>query len=411
MQTHGFSNENWMGILAMHDPTIKLRNIIIPGTHNSASCTISESKLLSSTARCQCLSITEQLLSGVRFFDLRCGKKGEKSTDYGVVHGIMSGGSILQIFNEIISFAKSHPNEFIIVDLINEHDRRLLNHQKADLFPKLAEMVSGHCVKSSHVDCQEFTAQFACIGKVSFDTRCLLILVDPSFYDFKLGGKTMMGSELQEMGFFNRRYMMENKWQREENKIRLLEKNLKFCLEMQNEKGLYIVHQFSFTPDIQFNIKGIFGLLTKPKKLVVSAKFKELVKDKTLHRFMRENVGLAWNIVWFDFLNTVPVLVDFMIGVNFPYPLVIKRASVNVKGDFFDRTQECRGLVSRENTLFLVDIGKDLRLDGWDFDLLRLEIEYRFGEEYLGFVGTTDVTLKKEDMFLLNFPKIVTKFI
>jgi hypothetical protein len=161
MQSLGYSNENWMGLLAMHNPTINLRQVIIPGTHSSASHSISKSKILSSTARHQTLTITDQLEKGVRFFDIHCGKIGNKDFEFSVTSGAFSGGDLLGVFSEIISFCQAHAHEFIIIGLVNEIDRGLTSKQKNRLFDVLNKALGPYMVKGKDVDYPEFKASFA----------------------------------------------------------------------------------------------------------------------------------------------------------------------------------------------------------------------------------------------------------
>lgn len=53
--------EQWMSDLGMHCPDLKVRNVIIPSTHNSLSYTIKSVGLLESVSVCQNDSATSQL--------------------------------------------------------------------------------------------------------------------------------------------------------------------------------------------------------------------------------------------------------------------------------------------------------------------------------------------------------------
>lgn len=264
MQSLGYSNENWMGQLAMHDPSTPLRTIIIPSTHNSASSTIKKSKLLSGAARCQNLSITEQLKLGIRLFDIRVGKTGDENTDFKVVHGVFTGEDILNIFSEIITFLKLHPHEFIFIDLINESGRGLTNAQKRSLFTYLIQSLGDLTVKGRDPDFPDFKPAFARIGKLSFDHRCLFITVDPSFFNFEYEGKIMKGAEMRHLGFFNRSTLMKNKWHNTDKVEDLIHDNLVFVKENANCDHRYIVNQFTLTPNTE--TKGILKILMSPKK-------------------------------------------------------------------------------------------------------------------------------------------------
>jgi hypothetical protein len=177
-----------MGLLAMHNPNVDLRQVIIPGTHSSASCSISKQKLMAKTGRHQSLTITDQLNKGVRFFDIRCGKNGNRDFHFSVASGAFSGGDVLGVFSEIISFCQEHPHEFIIIGLVNELNRGLTSKQKLRMFNVLTKALGPYMVKGKDADYPEFKASFSKISKVSFSKKQILMVIDPSFYGFKQDG-------------------------------------------------------------------------------------------------------------------------------------------------------------------------------------------------------------------------------
>ena len=97
MQSLGYTNENWMGLLAMHNPNIDLRQVIIPGSHSSASSSVSRSSFLSQTVRYQDQSITNQLEIGIRFFNIHCGSYGRKDHKFCIASHSFNGAPVLEI--------------------------------------------------------------------------------------------------------------------------------------------------------------------------------------------------------------------------------------------------------------------------------------------------------------------------
>lgn len=407
MQSLGYSNENWMGQLAMHDPSILLRTIVIPSSHNSASSTIKKSKILSGAARCQNLPITEQLKLGVRLFDIRVGKTGDNNTDFKVVHGIFTGEDVLNIFSEIIAFLKLHPHEFIFIDLINEHKRGLTHAQKRSLFSYLVQSLGDLTVKGTDPDFPDFKPAFARIGKLSFNHRCLFITVDPSFFNFEYEGRIVKGTDMRNLGFFNRSTLMKNKWHNTDKVEDLIHANLEFVQENSKCNHRYIVNQFTLTPNTE--TKGIFKILMNPKKILVKNCVKKLLEGKRLHKVIRQETDHRWNFMWFDYVDLIPRLIDYLIGLNFPYELKIKRAVINIEGVKIDKTEESRKLIRKKNSLFILDFREDLQIKE-EFNFCRYEVEYQFEREHLEFKGLDDVTIQPNEIYLLNFPKIITEF-
>jgi hypothetical protein len=177
---------------------------------------------------------------------------------------------------------------------------------------------------------------------------------------------------------------------------------------MGNVRDRFVVHQFTLTPNTE--TKGLLKILLNPSKLIVKKQFSKFVDDKSLEKAVRNAAQLKWNILWFDYVNLIPVLVDFMIGMNFPYKLLVLKASVVVYGKEFDVTENCQKMVKRDNSLFVLDFSEDLQLELDPMTQGRFELEYQFGEATLGFKGKDEVPFRRYDSYLLNFPKVISKF-
>ena len=79
----------WMDLLSKLEPEKRFRDLLIVGSHNSASYTIHPNKPFSAIGRCQNLPILHQLEEGIRLLDLRVGgKKGNAGSSHvNVWHG------------------------------------------------------------------------------------------------------------------------------------------------------------------------------------------------------------------------------------------------------------------------------------------------------------------------------------
>ena len=231
-----------MGLVATHNPGLKLRSTVIPETHNSGSYTIDS--MASSFARCQDYSITKQLKSGVRFFDIRCGSNSSKDSDYWIYHGVIGGGSILNIIKDIVSFLKKNGTEFIIVELINEHDRPLKKGQMKHLLGRVSNITQGLRVSSSDKDWREFMAPSATIKRVSGSKRCLLFLLHKGFYKAGFASE----SYLEQQGYWRKDSYINNKWHDEQDRDKLFNKNKHFCISKKSDSSKYLVSQMTLTP-------------------------------------------------------------------------------------------------------------------------------------------------------------------
>lgn len=104
----GIKNDSWMEQIYTSRPNTALKDIMIPGTHDSG--TYAGFSDISTT---QTKSVFDQLKDGIRYLDLRVGSNNN------IIHGIEKGplGSLTKVLEQIKSFADAHPKEVIFVDL------------------------------------------------------------------------------------------------------------------------------------------------------------------------------------------------------------------------------------------------------------------------------------------------------
>lgn len=103
----------WMGSVA--DNT-NLAALSIPGTHDSGART----EPVSGTAKCQNLSIREQLDAGTRFLDIRCRHIGDA---FAIHHGsIYQNLNFTDVLTACYSFLAANPTETIVMCVKEEYD-------------------------------------------------------------------------------------------------------------------------------------------------------------------------------------------------------------------------------------------------------------------------------------------------
>lgn len=114
---------NSVGILAvmnswmtgMADNT-SIARITIPGTHDSGA----RFEPVGGTAKCQNLTIAEQLEAGVRFLDIRCRHIGDA---FAIHHGsIYQNLNFNDVLTACLSFLDNHPGETIVMCVKEEYD-------------------------------------------------------------------------------------------------------------------------------------------------------------------------------------------------------------------------------------------------------------------------------------------------
>ena len=106
------NHKEWMATLALDE--ITARNVLWPGTHNSATNRIGIPYLTRPFFQCQKLSIYEQLEKGVRVFDIRV------QQDRKVCHGVLCTYHVDVVINDIKRFLDETSLEFIILELRTE---------------------------------------------------------------------------------------------------------------------------------------------------------------------------------------------------------------------------------------------------------------------------------------------------
>ncbi len=104
---------DWMGFL---DDDLSLSELSIPGTHDSGALY----EPLGGTAKCQNLTIAEQLNAGIRFLDIRCRHIDNAFTiHHGQVYQNMNFDDVL---NAVIGFLNAHPSECVLMSVKEEYD-------------------------------------------------------------------------------------------------------------------------------------------------------------------------------------------------------------------------------------------------------------------------------------------------
>lgn len=104
---------NWMTSI---DDEKQLYELTIPGTHDSGA----RVETVSGTAKCQDLTISEQLAAGVRSLDIRC---RHINNAFAIHHGpVYQGLNFNDVLNSITTFLQSNPGETVIMFLKEEYE-------------------------------------------------------------------------------------------------------------------------------------------------------------------------------------------------------------------------------------------------------------------------------------------------
>jgi hypothetical protein len=132
-------------------PDMKLRDVIVPGTHDSASYTISSLQLFSAVGRTQNLSVQDQLLAGARYIDLRVAN-AKKRIGLSIWHGCLEGGAFMEVLEEVQEFLKNHEQEFVVLELVPEYGRPFARDARMDMLKSVHRQLGSRAVPADQVE-------------------------------------------------------------------------------------------------------------------------------------------------------------------------------------------------------------------------------------------------------------------
>jgi len=111
-QTAAADLDSWMSFVG--DST-KLGELTIPGTHDSGALV----EPIAGTAKCQSLSIGDQLAIGVRYLDIRLRQIGNALV---VHHGsVYQNQNFDDVLGQVTGFLQAHPSEAVVMEVSSEY--------------------------------------------------------------------------------------------------------------------------------------------------------------------------------------------------------------------------------------------------------------------------------------------------
>jgi hypothetical protein len=142
-----YETANWMGQLAAQDPAFGqkgLGQMVLLGTHNAGMYSYALKSILGQT---QDRTIYEQLMSGVRFFDLRVSYDVVESNEFSfraafrIVHGPIPGPEFLGVLIDIRNFMAKGGKEVVVLKLSHLENSQTVMRQ--DVYADLATRIDS----------------------------------------------------------------------------------------------------------------------------------------------------------------------------------------------------------------------------------------------------------------------------
>ena len=275
---------NWMGRLYENHPETKLRDIIIPGTHDSATHKINKKspfaadasklfkiapKTVANMSKTQKNDIYVQLLRGSRYLDLRVSDYKNKLY---IVHGMLSV-DLETVLIDIRKFSEMYPREIIIIDFQKMPKPEF--HQQLHL---LIQKYLGNALYFREIEPSKLTfehlwrrgrSQLAVMNNLEFTKKY--------------------------HGYFNRNEFLKSDWANttDEN---ILKTKLKDSFKNQDLKKFHVGY-FTLTPDSKFIVKGIFA----KRKYNIFRLNSKIFKAPAIWLPKWQKEGIKMNIVAVDF--------------------------------------------------------------------------------------------------------------
>ncbi|CAA0110759.1 1-phosphatidylinositol phosphodiesterase [BD1-7 clade bacterium] len=119
----------WMTQGYFSQPNKQLRNICIPGSHDTGTYSIT-SGIDENISQTQNLDVGEQLAAGYRYFDLRFKRSG---SEWVAFHGPSTGAPLSAIGSDLQAFVNANPQEIVLLKVLVDGDKATREAFYADL--------------------------------------------------------------------------------------------------------------------------------------------------------------------------------------------------------------------------------------------------------------------------------------
>lgn len=286
------------------------QDTVIPGTHDSASVTISKWSLFSGVGICQNITIREQLHRGARYLDIRIGGNPQSTSirDVFICHGMLKGGPFTRIIDEIDEFITEYSGEFVILEVTYESDHEMSPEQRVGVFRLLSDKF-GHRMISNGDLKSWFKVKKVTLGDIKSRSKNVLLLIHDRICGFSCDGCTYDDCTVANDFHCHKNVcLMKNKWHNTQSTTQLLENNEKFLNDTARSYDFIVNSQFVLTPMPPTGASDAMRLLGGVKSLRPVSLVRQLYKKDVLETFVRDRADNRWNVITLDFIDLCPQL-------------------------------------------------------------------------------------------------------
>jgi hypothetical protein len=390
------NNADWMQHLAQVNPDAKLRTLVLPGTHDSATATISRMKPFAAVGMTQNLSIFEQLNRGIRYLDIRMAGTVGQAEGVNIFHGCLMGAPLAQVLHHIATFLNEHPGEFLFLEFVCEYGREFSPSQKKKALDLIQDKLGSFLYKEDNKS--KLLNEVSLKELIDSNTRVCAMVHNRIYEGFELDGVTYDMNQITETySFFNSSRWMHNKWHNTRDDPMLLQWNLDEVHKRGSDRNKILANQFVLTPGVGGPADIVQLLIGMASLRPVSFAYRLI---PAMEEFLRSNATEPWNIIMTDFVDLFPGLLSFLISLNFVATLEITKATIDSTEDV---TAKIQPFIKRKKVLFLTNVRKDLELGGFEGTLT---IEYKLNDETntmeVEFDDDTEIVLSEYSRFVIE---------
>jgi len=399
---------DWMSNLVQSVPDVVLGDIVIPGTHDSASYSIPPYKLFSAVGRTQNVSVLEQLHRGTRFLDLHI---AGSANDVYCFRGCMRGCKLSRILDDIHLFCQDFPGEFLVIKVVAEYGRAFEPALKKKALETIQSTLGDKLFQGSKVDELLLTPLKDLTMK---GTQACVILHSRIYDEFIVGGVEYTEDLVsKDFSCFNADSWLKDKWDKTNDSKQLLEWNLGE-VKAQGKQGKLLNSQFVLTPSVGSAgdiVKLVLGWSSLQPVYLANDLYRPQKRHGApiLHDFFAQNPNENWNVVSMDYVDLTPAMISLLVGINFS-AFDIMLATVQYGNPNFYRpsmsvTSKVQSHVMRGKCLFL-NVGKDF---GSNFGTLTLAYRVlgKFYSIVIHFDGSSVIVLNEYNHMQAGSKEIV----
>lgn len=378
---------NWMERLGELAPSIKLKQLKMMTSHDCGTYSIPKHVVGSSLSRTQSVDVYAQLDMGIRHIDFRYGPNGANEQDLAVRHGPHSGANYFRELIKVKHWLEDNPYEFLVI--YAKCEKKVSPEQRSYVIDFYRKKFSSLLITKKDLS-SWFNIDDVTLGQLrQYHPKRVMLLVDEMILS-NPKEEEALGNE----GFLNSSKLMVSDWHNTGSVSKLFSKIQDDVKMVPLRREQFVNLQLILTPKI--HAQAIAKYCVCMDRTRIDQKQRLLFMDRKVQYFIRDLGNQQINFVMMDFINYDPNIVVFLVGLNFPFKLNILQGYVVNGNTNLDVTDKLRALVTNQNTLWLVNYGKDLDLK---FSTSTLHIVYEYEQNR---TVHKQVKMQRDQQYLLN---------